>query len=221
MYDEILRDIRKRCRLGMNGVTSTSMREKGLNYKLNFGLSIPQIKEMATRYQPDKGLAETLWKEETRELKILATLLYPLNAYTKKIANQWALEIPNQEIREQLCINLLQNLPFAEELAGEWSNSVEGDIRITGYLLLARILIAKDITKTIPADSFDYIYDDIVSQDHFLHNAANLALKHIGRQSREEADKILNRLSTYKSNSNPIKEEIYNSLDFEFEFHHR
>ena len=35
---EQIRDIRKRLRLAMNGVISTSMREKGMNYKLIFGV---------------------------------------------------------------------------------------------------------------------------------------------------------------------------------------
>ena len=37
LQDEI-REIRKELRLAMNGVISTSMREKGIVYKLNFGV---------------------------------------------------------------------------------------------------------------------------------------------------------------------------------------
>lgn len=218
MYEDILRDIRKRCRLGMNGITSTSMREKGLNYKLNFGLSIPQIKEMATRYQPDKGLAEALWKEETRELKILATLLYPVNVCTKETANQWASEIPNQEIREQLCINLLQNLPFAKELAKEWSNSAKENIRTNGYWLLARLLLSKKYTGKISATEFPAIWEDIFAEDTFLRNASALMLKHIARYSKEEAYSILNKLAPYKEDADLLKQEAYHSIAFEVEF---
>ena len=35
---EQLKDIKTQLRLSMNGVVSQSMREKGLNYKLNFGV---------------------------------------------------------------------------------------------------------------------------------------------------------------------------------------
>lgn len=214
--------MRSQCRLQMNGVTSASMREKGLNYKLNFGLTIPQIKQLATKYRADKGLAGTLWKEETRELKILATLLYPIDGYTKEVANNWITQIPNQEIREQLSINLLQNLLFAKELASEWSNSDKESTRTTGYWLLARIFItAKSSEDIIQSNIFDYIYSDILSEDHFLRNAANLALKHIGRQLKNEAAKILSNLSVYKGNTDPVKQEIYDSLSFEFEFYHK
>ena len=42
LQDEI-REIRKELRLAMNGVISTSMREKGIVYKLNFGVRNPEI----------------------------------------------------------------------------------------------------------------------------------------------------------------------------------
>lgn len=222
MYEDIIKDIRKRCRLGMNGVTSTSMREKGLNYKLNFGLNIPQIKQLASHYKPDKKLAEALWDEETRELKILATLLYPVNDFSPETADKWVFSIPNQEIREQLCINLLQHTSFASKLAQELSNSPDENIRITGYWLLARMLIINKITNSItPTDSFKYLFSDLTSETYSVKNASLLALKHLGRQSKEEATKILNKISSYKTDADPVKHEIYESLTFEFEFHHR
>ena len=40
---EQLKDIKTQLRLSMNGAVSQSMREKGLVYKLNFGVEIPRI----------------------------------------------------------------------------------------------------------------------------------------------------------------------------------
>lgn len=50
LQDEI-REIRKQLRLAMNGVISTSMREKGIVYKLNFGVPYPEIKEIARKHK--------------------------------------------------------------------------------------------------------------------------------------------------------------------------
>ena len=36
----------------MNGVISTSMRQKGMNYKLIFGVPIPEIKHIAAAHEP-------------------------------------------------------------------------------------------------------------------------------------------------------------------------
>ena len=46
-----LKDIKTQLRLSMNGVVSQSMREKGLVYKLNFGVELPRIKGIAAGYE--------------------------------------------------------------------------------------------------------------------------------------------------------------------------
>ena len=40
---EQLKDIKTQLRLSMNGAVSQSMREKGLLYKLNFGVELPRM----------------------------------------------------------------------------------------------------------------------------------------------------------------------------------
>ena len=70
-----LKEIKGRFRLMMNGVASRSMRDKGIGYKINWGIGLPALKEMAQDYGKDYDLAVELWKEDIRECKILATLL--------------------------------------------------------------------------------------------------------------------------------------------------
>ena len=74
---ETIRDIKKQLRLFMNGVVSQSMREKGLDYKLNFGVEVPRIKEIAGKFEKNHELAQALWKENIRECKILAGICRP------------------------------------------------------------------------------------------------------------------------------------------------
>lgn len=218
MQEDIIRDIRRKCRLAMNGIASTSMRQRGMMYKVNFGLAIAQIKDIANNYEPDADLADKLWKEDTRELKILATLLYPINAFERENASQWVNEINNQEIREQVCLNLFQNLPYTNQLVKEWGKSEDKEVRTSGYWLLARLFLTKK-AEHVEADLFPFIWDDAISDDTFLRNASLLALKHIGRQSNEEADAILSNLEKYKDSEDLVKQEAYNSLSFEFEFY--
>ena len=60
-----LKDIKTQLRLSMNGAVSQSMREKGLVYKLNFGVELPRIKGIAAGYEKDHSLAQALWKGGT------------------------------------------------------------------------------------------------------------------------------------------------------------
>ena len=74
---ETLKEIKSKFRLYMNGPVSQSMREKGMDYKINFGIEYPRIKEIAAGYEPNHELAQALWKENIRECKIMAGLLQP------------------------------------------------------------------------------------------------------------------------------------------------
>ena len=44
---ESILDIKQKLRLTMNGVASTDMRKAGIGYKLNFGVGLPALKEIA------------------------------------------------------------------------------------------------------------------------------------------------------------------------------
>ena len=56
---EKIKEIKSKFRLFMNGPVSQSMREKGLDYKWNFGIEFPRIKEIASAY-PHKNDSERL-----------------------------------------------------------------------------------------------------------------------------------------------------------------
>lgn len=216
---DTIRQIRKDCRQAMNGVISGSMREYGLDYKLNFGLRIMQIKGLSEKYGTSVPLAQSLWKETTRELKILATLIYPKDKLTEADATLWASEIPNQEIREQVCMNLFQELPFARKIAFQWVEEVNEDMRTTGFWLLARLLLAKKLQSEIEIKELpDSIWSDIFSSNLFLRNAAILVLKHTARQSRMCASQISNKLKVYKDSNVALQAEAYNSIQFEIDF---
>ena len=110
---EQLKDIKTQLRLSMNGAVSQSMREKGLVYKLNFGVELPRIKMIAEGYEKNHDLAQALWKEEIRECKILAGMLQPIETFYPEIADIWVENIRNIEIAELTCMNLFQHLPYA------------------------------------------------------------------------------------------------------------
>ena len=44
---EKLKEIKQSFRLLMNGVASHSMRQKGVEYKINWGVPVPELQQMA------------------------------------------------------------------------------------------------------------------------------------------------------------------------------
>ena len=216
--DESIKKMRNDLRLSMNGMVSTSMREKGLNYKMNFGVNIPALRVMVKKYTPGKEIAEKLWREEVRELKIFATLLYPVSDFKLDDANRWVNEIPNQEIREQVCMNLFQELDFAGILVDQWTENDDEEVRTTGYWLFARLLItSKNSFENLDLNVIaNRAIADLESSSWFLNRAAVDVLKRMGRNNMDLADYILNKLKSFESSEDNDKKEIYDNLSFEF-----
>ena len=96
--------IKRQLHLTMNGVVSDSMKEKGLRYKLNYGVSLPVLKQLAGTYEKDDVLAQHLWNLPIRETKILAILLYPAEKLTLPQIDKWFVECHSVELIDFSCV---------------------------------------------------------------------------------------------------------------------
>lgn len=134
-----LMEIKRSFRLLMNGPGSQSMREKGLGYKINWGVPFTELKKMAEEYGKDYDLAIELWKEDIRECKILATLIMPADKMLAEITDLWMEQINNQEMIEMLVFNLLQNVEYAPVIAYQWIASDKPLYEMAGFHLLSRL----------------------------------------------------------------------------------
>lgn len=139
--NERLKEIKRSFRLKMDGAASRSMREKGLDYKLNWGVGLPELKAMAKEYGKDYDLAIALWKEDIRECKILATLMMPPERMLPEVVDIWMEQTPSQEIAEWAAANLYQHLDYAPMLAFKWISSDKELPQICGYQLLSRLFM--------------------------------------------------------------------------------
>src|SRR5690554_3458507 len=217
--NDIIKQIRTDLRLSMNGAVSASMRDKGVNYKMNFGVGIPRIKQISEKYGKDKHLAEILWNEDVRELKILATMIYPLEYFSKENANKWISEGFDQEMREQLCKNLFQSLPYADELVEDWIKSKSEDIRATGYWLFARLCITKS-TATDRVDGGNLLNNavtDLKGESLMLRQSVVNVLKFYGRLSEAKASEVMQKVQHFEGSSVSLEKEVLNLLKFEFD----
>ena len=115
------------------------MRDKGLGYKLNWGVPFYELKKMAEEYGKDYDLAIELWKEDIRECKILATLIMPADKMLPEITDLWMEQVQSQEMAEMLAFNLLQHVDYAPVIAYQWIASDKPLYEIAGFQLLARL----------------------------------------------------------------------------------
>ncbi len=134
-----LMKIKRSFRLLMSGPTSQSMTQKGLGYKINWGVPFIELKKMVLEYGKDYELAIELWKEDIRECKILATLIMPAEKMLPEITDIWMEEVKSQEMAEMLAFNLLQHVDYAPAIAYEWIATDKTLYEIAGFQLLARL----------------------------------------------------------------------------------
>lgn len=139
--NETVKEIKRSFRLLMNGVASQSMRQKGVDYKINWGVSLPDLQKMALQYGKNHELAVALWQENIRECKILATLIMAPDEMDKTLAEQWVGEINSQDLAEMACFNLFQHLQQAADLSYQWMNSDREIEQMCGYLILSRLFM--------------------------------------------------------------------------------
>lgn len=213
----------------MNGVISTSMRQKGMNYKLIFGVPIPEIKHIAAAHEPDAELARALWKEDVREMKILATLLFPAGSMTQEEALAWMREIPYPEIAEQCCNNLFPTVEQPDQLALKFLADKKSPFgRMCGFLLWAQLFkknlaVEKSRVEAFLAECTCTIHPDVeagaTASSWQEKQAAVQALKFFGRLSPANAQ---DALSVIAEDGQPKTEELkayYDDLQFEFAYY--
>ena len=140
---ERVKEIKQSFRQLMDGRTAQSMRDKGLDYKLNWGASIPMLREKAEEIGKDYDLAIELWKADVRECKSLATLIMPVERMLPEVVDIWMEQMTSQEIAEQAAFNLFQYLPYAPEKAYQWIASDKELEQLCGFHILSRLFMNK------------------------------------------------------------------------------
>ena len=140
---EKVKEIKQSFRQMMDGVISKSMRDKGTDYKLNWGATIPRLRAKADEIGKNYDLAIALFKEDVRECKILATMIMPPNEVLPEVIDIWMEQITSQEIAEQAAFNLYQYLPYAPEKAYTWIASDKSLYQLCGFHILSRLFMNK------------------------------------------------------------------------------
>ena len=112
---ESIQEIKQKLRLTMNGVASADMRKAGIGYKLNFGVGLPALKEIAQDIEKSPELAAALWKEDIRECRILAALVYPQELFLPDMADLWIEQIEYPDLAEVCSMYLCSRMQGASE----------------------------------------------------------------------------------------------------------
>jgi hypothetical protein len=152
LFQEILSKIKPL----QNGEVVNSMKKRGVVYKVNYGVSVPLLRQLASDYPRQHLLALKLWNKQWRETMILATLLENPYEVTENQMDFWVRNFPSIEIAEQAAMNLFSKTPFAYQKAYEYCVGKKLLVKIVGLLMIGRLALTD---TEAPDEYFDPFFE--------------------------------------------------------------
>lgn len=198
VLQEQLRQVKLHLRGVMNGVVSRSMSDKGLRYRVNFGVDLPRLRSLSAEFTPSASLAAALWKEDIRECRLLAAMLYPVEEYPCELADVWIEQMRYPEEAECTVMHLFCRLPEASQKVFEWIAHEQSMFRLCGWLLLGRLLTLK----------FRPVERDV----HEIFDHLSVALHDENRAVAMAAQKTLMKLMELGPDEERLGEELLQKL---------
>ena len=214
--ERIFQEILLRIKRLQNREVVNSMLKRGVDYKVNYGVAMPMLRQVASEYSQNHLVALKLWNKQWRETMILATLLEEPTSMTENQMDFWVKNFQSNEIAEQAAMNLFSKTPFAYQKAFEYCIGKKLLVKIVGLLMIGRLALTDqdapdenfdpffELMSPLSKDSqlalvFSRIFIQIGMRNLNLHETAirhALILKTIDSEvSCENADLILNELN--------------------------
>ena len=163
---EIARQIRQQFFVFRNGLLADNLRNSGDCHKMIFGLNLPQIIDIAKHFEKNAIVATELWNsKDTRECRIIAPMLYPIELFNEEIALKWISEIENHEIADNLCHKLLRNIPSASQLCAKLVNGSD----MERYVCLRLAVNLLSINKSVETDKILFLANNEL-KNNCIHN---------------------------------------------------
>ncbi|BDX38148.1 peptidase [Tenuifilaceae bacterium CYCD] len=209
-------EIKTQIRHRMNGEVADNMRREGVIYKVNYGVSIPELQQIAKGFKGDHELAIELYNEEIRECKIIASMIDDPALVTGEQIDDWSNEFDNPEIVEQVCGNLIWKSEFALSRSIEWSLTNDEFLQKAGLTIIARKASDTTIKDSIFEPYIGIIENMSETISEITQNAANFALREIAKRNQHLKELVLKAAQTLTESENEIAAWVGNEIIFEF-----
>ncbi|MCF6366284.1 MAG: DNA alkylation repair protein [Bacteroidales bacterium] len=214
-----VKNILKEIRANENGPAVDAMERMGLKYSRNFGVSIADLKRIATKYKFNHEIADMLREKNIRETRILAEMIEDSNLVSEEKADKIVSNIDTNELAEQSCLNLFEKLDFADKKAEEWILSEHKFTVVCGFILFSRIALND---KTKKNDFFikaiSVAENSVNNESVFIRKAIARALRQIALRNNNLKKQVLELTNKIKKTGNEysklIIEEVEMLIDF-------
>ncbi len=179
-FEQIIDAIRKRG----DPKAVARMARFGIQTSKAFGVSIPQLRDLAKKIRTNHDLARKLWMTGIHEARILASMIDDPSKVSENQMEQWAADFDSWDVVDGCCGNLFDKTEFAIRKAREWSKRKEEYVKRAGFVLMAELAVhdKKAADKTF-LDFFPLIVRESSDERNFVKKAVNWALRQIGKRN--------------------------------------
>jgi len=179
-YDDIL----KRLKSLADPKAVEGMARFGINPENTFGVSIPNLRQIAKETGKDHALAQQLWASGIHEARILASMVDDPKMVTEEQMERWVKGFDSWDVCDQCCMNLFEKTKFAYQKAVEWSSNDKEFIKRTGFVLMARLAVSDKKADDKQFEPFlPIIKRESTDNRNFVKKAVNWALRQIGKRN--------------------------------------
>lgn len=202
-----------------NGEVADLMNSKGINFKMNWGVSIIDLRDIAGEFKSDHLLALKLWNKQWRETMILGTLIDNPKEVTEEQIDYWTKSFENTEIAEQASSNLWFKTKFAFVKALEWCRGKKHLVRYTGLHLIGRLALADNSAID---EMFEPFFEELptLAKDNKLNTAFYRTVIALGKRSKNLhlLTVELSRTLQLSDSENAVKtgEELFEELTSDY-----
>jgi 3-methyladenine DNA glycosylase AlkD len=211
-----LKQIRRSVYLKMNGVTADRMKLDGLVYVKNYGVSLPELKQMTAKIPQDKALAEALWRDKVRETMLLATFVYPVEEFNENRAEEWVADVVTLELAENLSRNLLGKVSYVGSVAEAWVDSENYWICSVGFFSAA--FAVERLTQEQKDALLLKVRQCIRVNEVPVCRAIALFLRKLGGQSQADAKVAMSFLADFAMSESRAERYVYEEVKTDLEY---
>jgi len=179
-YDDILKKLKSLS----DPKAVEGMARFGINPENTFGVSIPNLRQIAKETGKDRALAQQLWASGIHEARILASMVDDPKMVTEEQMERWVKDFDSWDVCDQCCMNLFEKTKFAYQKAVEWSSNDKEFIKRTGFVLMARLAVSDKKADDKQFEPFlPIIKRESTDNRNFVKKAVNWALRQIGKRN--------------------------------------
>lgn len=177
-------DILKQLEAKASPTNLDGMARFGMTGEKRLGVSVPDMRRIAKDTGKDHKLAAKLWKTGIAEAKIVASMIAVPEEMSAKDMDAWVLGFDSWDVCDQVCMNLFEKTPFAQQKISEWSNRQEEFVKRAAFALIA--CLAWHDKQAADQDFIQFlqiIKRGATDERNFVKKAVNWALRNIGKRN--------------------------------------